>query len=68
MSSPSSSVVDSSVTFHGYGMNSADPALQFHKVSYHPRVLGQDDVEIEIECCGICSSDIHTASGNFKQN
>ena len=31
-------------------------------VSYHPRKLGDNDVQIKISHCGICASDIHTAT------
>jgi alcohol dehydrogenase (NADP+) len=27
---------------------------------YEPKPWTEDDVDIEIECCGICGSDLHT--------
>jgi len=33
--------------------------------TYRPRPLGDDDVEIKIQYCGICYSDIHTMDGDW---
>lgn len=27
---------------------------------YEPKTWSENDVDIEIECCGVCGSDIHT--------
>ncbi|KAI3657451.1 hypothetical protein MP638_002263 [Amoeboaphelidium occidentale] len=35
------------------------------KWSYTPRPLGENDVEIKIEHCGICASDIHTLTSGW---
>ncbi|PVU94539.1 hypothetical protein BB561_002471 [Smittium simulii] len=32
---------------------------------YVPRPLGPNDVEIKIDCCGICGSDIHTIDSDW---
>ena len=55
--------VDQSVTVHGHALK--DPKGQSDPCTYHPRPLGDDDVEVQIKCCGICASDIHTAFGNW---
>jgi D-arabinose 1-dehydrogenase-like Zn-dependent alcohol dehydrogenase len=61
-----SSAVDQSVTFKGWGVHKDNPGYDFEPVEYHPRILGEEDVEIAIECCGICFSDLHTCSGGVK--
>jgi len=62
-----SSNVDRSVTFNGWGVNEvkakrAKDAPLLEPVSYHPRKLGDNDVEVHITHCGICAPDIHTAT------
>lgn len=57
------SVIDTSVEVKGYALKSADG--QFEPWSYHPRILHDEDVEVKIEYCGICSSDIHRAFGGW---
>lgn len=58
---------DTSVTFKGMGVKTlkdkrAKDAPLFEPVEYHPRPLGDKDVEIAISHCGMCASDIHTAT------
>ena len=55
--------VDKDVEFHGYAAKSAKSG--FAPWSYHPRKLGDEDVEIAITHCGICGSDIHYSSGGW---
>ena len=43
------------------------PGFRFEAWSYHPRVLGDEDVEIAITHCGICGSDLHTAFGGWGE-
>ena len=33
--------------------------------SYTPRPLGEEDVEVRITHCGICSSDLHTTDSGW---
>ncbi|CCK73471.1 NAD(P)-dependent alcohol dehydrogenase NDAI_0G04880 [Naumovozyma dairenensis CBS 421] len=35
------------------------------KVEYEPKKFLDHDIDIKIECCGVCGSDIHTASGHW---
>lgn len=32
---------------------------QVSAFSYEPKALGANEVELEIECCGVCHSDVH---------
>uniref|UniRef100_A0A8H7KA31 alcohol dehydrogenase (NADP(+)) n=1 Tax=Bionectria ochroleuca TaxID=29856 RepID=A0A8H7KA31_BIOOC len=34
---------------------------------FNTKPFGELDVEIQIECCGVCSSDIHTINGGWGQ-
>ncbi|KAJ2361080.1 hypothetical protein IW150_007330, partial [Coemansia sp. RSA 2607] len=42
------------------GWAAKEPGVKVEPWSYTPRPLGDNDVEIKIECCGICGSDLHT--------
>ncbi|KAI5456167.1 chaperonin 10-like protein [Mariannaea sp. PMI_226] len=42
----------------------ADP-LEFEKGSWEPHPFGGYDIDIEIECCGVCASDRHTITGDW---
>jgi alcohol dehydrogenase (NADP+) len=32
---------------------------------FKPKVFGDNDVDIKIECCGVCGSDVHTINGGW---
>jgi len=54
---------DQSVTFQGYA--AFDPSAHTREWSYHPPKLVRDFVEIKIDYCGICGSDLHTATSGW---
>lgn len=56
-------MADLNTTFEAYALHNKDG--KFEPWTYHPRILGEEDIEIEIDCCGICGSDIHTAFGGW---
>lgn len=35
------------------------------KIDFNPKVLNDTDIDIKIEACGVCGSDIHCASGHW---
>ncbi|CCK72631.1 NAD(P)-dependent alcohol dehydrogenase KNAG_0K02680 [Huiozyma naganishii CBS 8797] len=35
------------------------------KTEYSPKKFGDHDIDIKIEACGVCGSDVHCASGNW---
>ncbi|KAF9972955.1 hypothetical protein BGZ73_003848 [Actinomortierella ambigua] len=49
--------MDPSATFTGWASSGGTHLTQW---SYHPRSLGERDIDVEISHCGICGSDIHT--------
>lgn len=51
--------------FSGFQSPSADNWLEFDKNSWDPRPFGDYDVDLKIECCGVCASDMHTISGDW---
>jgi alcohol dehydrogenase (NADP+) len=48
-------------------MAAFDKECQFKEWAYTPRALGDHDIEISIECCGVCGSDIHTATSGWGE-
>jgi len=63
-------MADPNTEFHGYAIKSKGNLLmkaKFEPWSYHPRILGDDDLEIAITHCGICGSDLHTAFGGWGE-
>lgn len=51
--------------FTGFQVDSAETHTVFHKRDFEPKPFDAHDVEIQVECCGVCSSDIHTLSGEW---
>src|SRR5213596_3394162 len=47
----------------GYAVHG--PEAEFEDYSFERRELGQTDILIDIEYCGICHSDIHQARGEW---
>ncbi|GMM32484.1 hypothetical protein DAMA08_052290 [Martiniozyma asiatica (nom. inval.)] len=47
------------------GVHDYDNWLDAKEFTYKPQDLRPYDVDIEIECCGICGSDIHCAKGDW---
>ncbi|ODV96247.1 hypothetical protein PACTADRAFT_2538 [Pachysolen tannophilus NRRL Y-2460] len=53
--------------FQGFGVGDAKKWSTPTLVEYAPKPLDSNDVDIEIEYCGICSSDLHTIKGEWGQ-
>jgi alcohol dehydrogenase (NADP+) len=51
--------------YTGFQVQSPDTWTEFHKNEFVVKPFGDYDVEIKIEACGVCSSDIHTVSGGW---
>jgi hypothetical protein len=54
-------------TFTGFQVESAETWLQFHKNEFQPKPFGDFDVDIKIQACGVCGSDVHTLSGGWGE-
>ncbi|KAJ3111368.1 hypothetical protein HDU96_005757 [Phlyctochytrium bullatum] len=50
-------------SFKAYAAFQKDAPLR--EFEYEPRPLGDEDVTIKVECCGICGSDIHTIDSGW---
>lgn len=40
-------------------------SLPFFFHQFRPKTFGDNDVDVQIECCGVCGSDVHTVSGGW---
>lgn len=54
-------------TFTGYQVLGPETWTEFHKKEYKPKSFGDYDVDIKIQACGICASDVHTISGGWGE-
>lgn len=52
-------------TFQAIGVVDYDDWLHPKTFEYTPQEFRDQDIDVEIEACGICGSDIHAASGNW---
>lgn len=53
--------------FTGFQVNGPDTWLEFHKNEFDPKPFGDYDVDVQVECCGVCGSDVHTLSGGWGE-
>ncbi|CCF59787.1 hypothetical protein KAFR_0H03770 [Kazachstania africana CBS 2517] len=53
--------------FQGIGIVDTKDWTHPKRVTYEPKAFGPHDVDIEIECCGVCGSDIHTAASHWRE-
>jgi len=47
-------------TFDEFCVDSAKTWNHFRRCELTPKPFGDKDVDIRVECCGVCDSDIHT--------
>lgn len=52
-------------TFEGFVVDSKETWNQFHRCELKPKPFGDSDIDVEIECCGVCGSDVHTITGGW---
>ena len=51
--------------FTGFQVESSQTWQDFQKNEFQPKPFGDYDVDVKIECCGICGSDLHTIRGDW---
>ncbi|KAI1773167.1 GroES-like protein [Hypoxylon cercidicola] len=51
--------------FEGFMINELGKYKDFKKQTFKPKVFGENDIDIKIECCGVCGSDVHTVTGGW---
>lgn len=54
--------------FEGFMINELGKYKDFKKQSFKPKTFGENDVDIKIECCGVCGSDVHTITGGWGES
>jgi alcohol dehydrogenase (NADP+) len=53
--------------FTGFQVYGPETWTEFHKNEFQPKPFGDYDVDIQIEACGVCGSDVHTVSGGWGE-
>ena len=53
--------------YEGFQVESPATWTTFKKNKFDTKPFGDHDVEIKIECCGVCASDMHTISGGWGE-
>ncbi|KAJ2973067.1 hypothetical protein NUW58_g9035 [Xylaria curta] len=51
--------------FEGFIINEIGKHQDFKKQSFKPKKFGDNDIDIKIEACGVCGSDVHTVTGGW---
>ncbi|KAI1822566.1 alcohol dehydrogenase [Xylaria intraflava] len=51
--------------FEGFMINKLGQYRDFKKQTFKPKTFGQCDIDVKIECCGVCGSDVHTVTGGW---
>ncbi|KAJ5979529.1 NADP-dependent alcohol dehydrogenase 6 [Penicillium viridicatum] len=54
-------------TFGGFMVESHSEWSDFKKRQFKPKTFESHDVDVEIEACGVCGSDVHTLTGGWGQ-
>ncbi|KAK0708117.1 alcohol dehydrogenase GroES-like domain-containing protein [Lasiosphaeris hirsuta] len=52
-------------TFEGFCVDSPQSWNKFHKAELIPKPFDDSDIDVQIECCGVCGSDVHTVTGGW---
>lgn len=53
--------------FVGFQILDPNKWTEFHKNELTPKPFGDYDVDIKIQACGVCASDLHTVSGGWGE-
>ncbi|KAI1801244.1 GroES-like protein [Daldinia bambusicola] len=51
--------------FEGFMITELGKYKDFKRQTFKPKVFGDNDIDIKIECCGVCGSDVHTVTGGW---
>lgn len=52
-------------TFTGFCVDSPDTWNKFYKAELTPKPFGDHDIDVQIDACGVCGSDVHTVDGSW---
>jgi alcohol dehydrogenase (NADP+) len=54
-------------SFKGFQIEDPKKWTEFHLNELKPKPFGDYDVDIKIQACGVCASDLHTVSGGWGE-
>ncbi|KAK4049799.1 alcohol dehydrogenase [Microbotryomycetes sp. JL201] len=54
--------------WRGYAVHNVDKPTSFDLIDFKPKTPGDYDIDIAINCCGICASDVHTITGGWGRD
>jgi len=54
-------------SFEGFMIEDQKKWTEFKKKEFKPKKFGDHDIDIKIECCGVCGSDVHTINGGWGE-
>ncbi|MCJ1360122.1 MAG: hypothetical protein MMC33_010125 [Icmadophila ericetorum] len=54
-------------TFEGFRVQTHEKWSDFKKEEYEPKPFGDRDIDIKIDACGVCGSDVHTITGGWGE-
>ncbi|KAM3499462.1 hypothetical protein MY10362_007280 [Beauveria mimosiformis] len=54
-------------TFSGFCVDGPKSWNKFHKSELKPKPFGDHDIDVQIDACSICSSDLHTITGGWGE-
>ncbi|KEY67867.1 hypothetical protein S7711_05005 [Stachybotrys chartarum IBT 7711] len=52
-------------TFTGFCVDSPETWNKFHKAELKPKTFGEHDIDVQIDACGVCGSDVHSVTGGW---
>lgn len=52
-------------TFEGFCVAGPKTWSDFKKQELKPKPFGPNDIDVQIEACGVCGSDVHTITGGW---
>lgn len=52
-------------TFEGFCVDNPKNWNNFHKAELKPKLFGEHDIDVQIDACGVCGSDVHTVTGGW---
>ena len=55
-------------TFEGFQVTSEKNWSEFKKLEIKPKKFEEHDVDVEIDACGVCGSDVHTINGGWGEH
>ncbi|KIW12846.1 hypothetical protein PV08_08033 [Exophiala spinifera] len=53
--------------FEGFMISDQKKWTEFKKQEFTPKKFGDHDIDIKIECCGVCGSDVHSINGGWGE-